>query len=343
MQRHFFRFLKSTIFTEYYTKFQFKRTIVKRKRQKTVKIFIKILILLLSLGYIFQRISKGNFTFVESFDSPNYCLLMLVIFLTTLNWLSEAKKWQILISHIEKISIFTSLKAVFTGLVTGIITPNRIGEWAGRIFVLKRKNRPAGILSTAAGSMAQLTVSLFFGLISFSVVAIRFGGIFKNINSLNSILMLIVGLIIISVLLLILVRMKNFAIYLSKIHFLKKYSENLLFASEYSLKTMLFTIGLSILRYLIFVTQYFLLLRFFHVEISAIHAFLGIALTYFVLALIPTVTLTELGIRGSAALWFIGFFAANDMGIIAATFAVWIINIAFPTALGAVFFVRAKL
>lgn len=59
-----------------------------------------------------------------------------------------------------------------------------------------------------------------------------------------------------------------------------------------------------------------------------------IALTFFAISLIPTVTITEIGVRGSSALAFIGVLSENNMGIIAASFMLWFINIAVPAMIG---------
>ena len=52
-----------------------------------------------------------------------------------LNWLVEALKWRYMISKIENISIMTAYRAVLTGITVSTFTPNRIGEYGGRVFV----------------------------------------------------------------------------------------------------------------------------------------------------------------------------------------------------------------
>jgi len=65
---------------------------------------------------------------------------------------------------------------------------------------------------------------------------------------------------------------------------------------------------------------------------------------------IPTVTLVELGIRGSVSLYFIGLyfdrFAAVteeiNAGIISSSSTLWLINLAIPALLGTIFVFRLK-
>ena len=81
------------------------------------------------------------------------------------NWFLEALKWRFLISKIEKVSILRSLRAVFSGITVSAFTPNRIGEYGGRIFCLEKADRIKGALITVIGSMAQLITTIIFGLI----------------------------------------------------------------------------------------------------------------------------------------------------------------------------------
>ena len=72
-------------------------------------------------------------------------------------------------------------------------------------------------------------------------------------------------------------------------------------------------------------------------------AFALIALTFFTMAVIPTVALTELGVRGSVALYFLSQVSENTSGIVTATFVLWIINLALPAIIGSIFVFSANI
>lgn len=55
------------------------------------------------------------------------------------------------------------------------------------------------------------------------------------------------------------------------------------------------------------------------------------------MAVIPTLALTEIGVRGSVALFFLGLVSTNSIGIVTATFTLWIINLALPALIGSFF------
>src|SRR5882672_7911549 len=58
-----------------------------------------------------------------------------------LNWGIEARKWQLLMRPLEKISLARSFKAILAGLALALNTPNRIGEYGGRILYVHEGHR----------------------------------------------------------------------------------------------------------------------------------------------------------------------------------------------------------
>jgi hypothetical protein len=71
---------------------------------------------------------------------------------------------------------------------------------------------------------------------------------------------------------------------------------------------------------------------------------------YFVMAIIPTIALSELGIRGSVALYMFGLYftlhglSAMDFnqGILAASTLLWVVNLGIPAILGSIFVFRLQ-
>jgi hypothetical protein len=100
---------------------------------------------------------------------------------------------------------------------------------------------------------------------------------------------------------------------------------------------------LSGVRYIVFVIQYILLLQLFNVDISAWQAFWLISVLYVVLAVTPTITLAELGIRGQVSLVLFGMVSANSLGIEAAATAIWAINLVLPALAGSLLFLGIKI
>ena len=84
----------------------------------------------------------------------NKGVILFVVFLMFVNWLFEAIKWKYMIAKIENISILRSLQAVFSGITVSTFTPNRIGEYGGRVFCLEKGYRIKAVFITILCSMS---------------------------------------------------------------------------------------------------------------------------------------------------------------------------------------------
>lgn len=318
---------------------------MQKKIKNIIIIMIKTAIAFLSFLYIYLKLKQYNeqelsFQFDNSIDPV---LLVIVVLLMPLNWYIESVKWRYLIRKFESLKAINAIKAVLSGIAFAIFTPNRTGELAGRIFVLKKENRIKAVFSTAVGSLSQMMITLFLGFI---------GGIFflyfyssKLPESSQEYLLYIKVLSVLSVLFgfLILFNLKLVIRILRKIKLSEKIIKPIKIIAEYSPKELINVLMYSFLRYFVFVMQFYILLVFFKADISFYEAIICISLTYFVSSVIPSFTLTEIGIRGSAALFFMGMFSGNDISIISATALIWIINLAFPAIIGAFVFYRTKI
>ena len=106
----------------------------------------------------------------KSIQAKGVLILILVFCLMLLQWTLEAKKWQLLMKPIDEISMRTALSAIFRGISFSMSTPNRLGEFAGRILFLPNSMRLAGTSLTFIGNFAQLIVTLIFGCASLFLI-----------------------------------------------------------------------------------------------------------------------------------------------------------------------------
>jgi hypothetical protein len=131
---------------------------------------------------------------------------------------------------------------------------------------------------------------------------------------------------------------------------LRKYRPYLRIFSYYRYRELFVTITLSFTRYLVFSTQYFILLKLFNVPVDLMEGFLLISLVFFFVTVIPTVALTELGIRDSVAIYIFTLYltrkgVSGDLvtaGVFSASTIIWIINLAIPAIAGTLFLSRLK-
>jgi uncharacterized membrane protein YbhN (UPF0104 family) len=328
---------------------------MKAKLRKTYNIIIKLLIFIITAYFLYDQIfyKRDIETLLSNYQIWNeqkyfYPLLFTVIALIFVNLGIEAAKWKLLMTKLENISFLNAYKAVLTGIATSMFLPNRTGDYLGRVFVLKKANRIQATLSTILGSLAQFITTIIFGLIA---VVILFPQTYPLTFPLH--LWLYVGIILIALTVIVLlifiyVEFSAFTVIIKSItgkeyQKIKKYAEVFSWYSSHDLFKIL---GMSILRYLVFSFQFFLLLITFGIEINYFHAMVLIGMVYLIMTIIPTIALSELGVRGSVSLyvfkpWLINngaWTAQSSLGILSATTSLWLFNIALPAVLG-VFFI----
>ncbi|HVZ26911.1 MAG TPA: hypothetical protein VG842_12685, partial [Sediminibacterium sp.] len=94
-------------------------------------------------------------------------------------------------------------------------------------------------------------------------------------------------------------------------------------------------LGLSCWRYLVFLVQYLLLMEVFGVGLSLVQAMILVSVLFLLLAIIPSIALAELGIRGKLSIFLFGMISRNYLGIMATATGIWIINLLLPALFGA--------
>jgi hypothetical protein len=258
-----------------------------------------------------------------------------------INWLTESIKWKLLINRIQPLNLVRSFKAVISGITIGIATPNRVGEIGGRILFIEKENRSYGIIATWIGSFSQFIITITTGVSGLILLLWFYPSLIYKSEFINKITLLLL-LMFLGLIIWLFFNTKKIKTYLLRFPFLKSKLDQLNSLSDIPNSILIRILFLSFVRFTIFSFQYFLLLFFFNVEISMFDSLISISLVYLFTTLIPTTTLAELGIRGSLAIFIIGFFSQNIPGIVLASFTLWITNLALPAIIGSIFLIKNK-
>ncbi len=305
---------------------------------KGISLFIKALILFFALFYISRKLifSQDVIHLEARFLEANKKYIIVVSLLMFVNWGVEALKWQYLIRSLEKISFFNSLIAVFSGVTVSIFMPNRVGEFAGRIFYLEKADKISATLKNFLGGFIQLSITLISGVIAIYTGTLN--GIFDFndfISSRNDYWLLLIG--VLTLLLIGLILLRKFKHRLSvKIRY---YLDVL---NDISLAEGFYVFMLSTFRYAVFLIQFYLLLLAFGIEIDFWLAAGLIAMSFFIQSFIPSFALTEVFTRGATAVYLFAGFTTDTAAILAVSFLLWLINLAIPAIIGGVFVWRMK-
>ena len=318
--------------------------------KKTTGFLLKIGIVIFSLFFLFNEltdrttVNQLNSNDLISQIQEHWVFMIAVFAMMFLNWSIEALKWQFLINKIEDISFLKSLRAVFSGITVATFTPNRIGEYGGRVFCLETGDRIQAVLITVIGSMAQLLTTIFFGFSALLLLPKYLPEFYQVISSVNlsfSVLVFLV-LLINSVLVFLFLNTSFFSKVLSKIRFLSKYKKYNAVFSFYRKNELIRVLFFSIARYMVFTTQFFILLIVFDVEINYLDAITLTMIMLLIISIIPTIAITEISVRGSVAVSLFGLISFNTIGILSAALALWIINLVLPALIGTFFVFSLK-
>ncbi|MDD4847786.1 MAG: lysylphosphatidylglycerol synthase transmembrane domain-containing protein [Bacteroidales bacterium] len=285
---------------------------------------------------------------VQVVNEPFFAILLSIIFLLMfLNIGLETEKWRFLVKKLEKINFRDAAKSVLIGMTVGIFTPQKIGSFFGRAFVLKETNPWKGVVVSIIGSFSQLLATLSFGTVGVLFMIKKFNWVDPRFETLIFWGGFTVAAIILTFLFLFYFKVGVITDLVSKTlknnkFKIKQYLRTL---SAYSNKELLIVFLYSCSRYLIFSFQFWLSFRVFGIKLPLLEGFLLITVIYFALAVIPTIALAELGIRGSVSLFILQFWSdANgifyddlSMQIFIASSIIWLINIMLPSLIGTLF------
>lgn len=259
--------------------------------------------------------------------------LLFAVCLLPLNLSLEAAKWQVAMLPLERVRFSVALRAVFSGLTVSVFTPNRIGEYAGRVFVLQQADRISATILTIIASWSQLVVTILAG----TIAVFQYRSDDEAIAAWLAIPFLVFLPLLSLVLLLVYFKVDRLPSLIEKLPLpatWKTYTSSLHLLPASSLFRILL---LAAIRYIVFTFQFYLLLKFFRVDISYSIAVTCIALVYLSMLLVPTITLTELGVRGGLAMaWFAGYTDALQEVVFASSL-LWLINLILPSLIGCLF------
>jgi Lysylphosphatidylglycerol synthase TM region len=273
--------------------------------------------------------------------------LYLAIALMLVNWGIEARKWQLLVKHLQPVSFLRAYYSVLSGVAFAINTPNRIGEYGGRVLYIKEGNRIKAVSLAILGSMSQLIITLLLGLVG--LLYLRNLNIFSttvNSHPLSELWFKIIlyGVLIVTVaIVLFYFRLSWMVRWLEKLPGKNRLIEHIRVLDEFETGPLLRLLSLSLTRYLVFAAQYLLLMDVFSVGVNWWPGFWITSVLFLILASIPTFALAELGIRGKVSIFLMESFSNNIAGIIACTLGIWLINLIVPALIGSLLILSVKI
>ena len=296
---------------------------------------------LLLFAYQFLRVGRELdwAAFVRALGRPgNWRYLVATLLLMPLNWLLEARKWQLLLRPFLSWSFPKTLRVTLAGVSVSAATPNRIGEIGGRLLMADKEEYGGVVASSLLGSVCQWVAFLLLGwpALVYTLQQLPAGLLpelpWAWLYPLGSLLLALAG-----------VGGKPLA--LSTLYWVERRFDQPTGDLRRSLTNVKFSLILRSsayagLRFGVYCTQLYLLLWFFGLELPLGTGLAGIAAIYLVQAGIPLppglnfVTRTELGLL----LWQAE--AAGAVAVLAAYTALFSVNVLLPSLPGYWWIVR---
>lgn len=307
--------------------------------KKILTTFIKVAVVAFAFWFIYNKLTKHNdlkefVKLLEAIPDQQIWLVMGSVFLLMLfNWGLEAVKWKQLIERVEQISLWRAIESVFCGLTWAVFTPNRLGEYGGRVFFLSPKRRVIGVVAMTVGNIGQLVLTNVFGAIAVCVFVHRFIPlepiIFAAVCGVAAVFALFFLIFYFNI--------KWLNGLLLSIKFTRKYKKFYSVLSRYQKKELLNILLFCLARYAVFTTQYIIMFLWLIPNLSAADIIMLVPILFFVQSTLPSLDLLDIGIRSVTALFFFKYVTTQNTAVVACIASIWLINIIIPAILGSYF------
>ena len=296
-----------------------------KQNQKNIFYFVKLILFVGVLLVVYWQINNFDENAWKGFNLESTISLVGSIMLVIPNIWFAFLKWKVTVNIIDESADVPKLNhSFFAGLVTGMLTPNMVGNFIGRCFYFDRSHRIPITLFTLLSNFAQFLASLTFGW--FAVLLLGDLYIFEASDSF--IIWLGIGVLIAY---LIYFFIDNFMYLIRSKGYIKTFRDTLNKKRSYRIVILL----LSFARFGIFTFQFLLLLHAFGESLS-FQNILAIWQVYLLTMLFPSLFLGKIGVRESVALYVLTGtgIAMNEYAVLLTSLIIWFINSLSPALIG---------
>ena len=312
-----------------------------RSGYRVLGLFLKSAISLAVILFIYQRFVSAErqlsvMAFLSGIQLNGSAVILAFAagLFMALNWSMEVVKWKYLVSSQFELTWKRAAKGVLSGITFGLFTPNRVGEFFGRVLTLGDGQRIKGALLSMVNGIAQTVATLTFGVMGIVLFLFQFGP--ESLGWIPTIILQATVLLTLCLALILYYRIDLFSELLLRNPRLKKFSEQVqVFASlPNPLLSKIYL--LSIVRFATFIVQYLIVFRALMPAQGMLEVLSASILTLFSITLLPFVPVPDLLLRESFALGYFELYQFDPVGVSIVVFVVWGINVALPSVIGAI-------
>ncbi len=276
---------------------------------------------------------------MTAFSQARLSLIFLALLLLGPNLYLQFYKWRYLLRLIKpEVSDSESAQSLFAGFTFGFITPGRLGEF-GRAFFIKDCSWVRVLGIAAIDKLFSLSMVILFGSIG---LLFFIGRVFDLIVVIPLAALIIIALIVIFYILFHPEIIRSFLYSINIIlPFRDKIKQLMSSVEHFTRQRAIKLIWLNLGFYVVFLSQFYLIILSFE-SAPLISAMLAISATMLVKSMLP-ISLGDLGIRESAAIFFLSRLGLQDSTAFNASILLFLINLLIPSIVGLVILLRNRL
>ncbi|PPK96288.1 lysylphosphatidylglycerol synthase-like protein [Nonlabens xylanidelens] len=237
--------------------------------------------------------------------------LPLMIAISILSWMVESKKWQYLINDLYVLRFRESVTQNLTAQAASFITPFRTGEFAVKSLYYNKSLRKSILSRILAGNTSQMIITTILG-----ITGILFY-LQKNLI-IESVFLLLFTVTLLCLLAVILT-----------LWILKKWDSGSMDNTKWWS-----ILSYSLLRYLIFSSNWLIILALLDNDSSLLIMIRNITIFYLAVSIIPVFQLFDIAVKWTVAAYVFTETFHNSETTIIITTLIWFTNSIVPTVLG---------
>jgi uncharacterized membrane protein YbhN (UPF0104 family) len=298
---------------------------------------LKLALAVVTVVYVAHTVAWGEIAAAAQTADAGWIVVALALLPANVGL--EAYRWHRLVRRIApEVRFGQTLAAVLSGYPLGLVTPGRLGDYAGRAFYLRHANKWELAALTFAERMATLACSLAFGF----AALVPFLATRTDVPTLAWATVLYAGLFGTAFFVYLLLHPRT-ARRLLDLVLPGRFARRLAFLDAFDRGDAGSLLALSAVRYGIFSAQFVCLVFAFAPAAAWLPAVGGVVLVFFAKSAIPSFTLADLGIREGAAVYFMSALGIAGAAAFNAALALFCVNLLLPSLVGLPFVLKLRL
>lgn len=279
-------------------------------------------------------------TFTAQWAEGRHLIFLAVLALMPLNWMLEGVKWRVLVRRFQPdYTALDGVRSVLCGVMLGFITPNKMGEFAGRLAHVQRAHWPKGITAGFWGGVAQFIVTYTVGVI-FGLYAVHLW--LQDHVDLPYGVLVASAVVTIAIACWTLLHLPRVIGWLERVPWIGGVMRRLSFQFTMQREHLGIILLITLVRYLVYVHQYILLFGFYGMDIGYGVLFQAVVTMLVLHTIIPSVPIMDLGVKGGVLAWLlIPAHTENLLGALSVIITIWIVNLMVPAIVGYLLILRS--